>query len=78
MQKKAIIIIFNAHYIEHKKKYFMELNALKLVSSRIKPISIYCQKILKICLYICMARCILDKLDISNSFMQEQPKNKCV
>ena len=30
MQKKAIRIIFNAHYNEHANNYFIELNALKL------------------------------------------------
>ena len=30
MQKKAIRIIFNAHYYEHANNYFIELNALKL------------------------------------------------
>ena len=29
MQKKAITIIFNAHYNEHTNNYFIELNALK-------------------------------------------------
>ena len=30
MQKKAIRIIFSAHYNEHTNNYFIELNALKL------------------------------------------------
>ena len=30
MQKKAIRIIFNAHYNEHTNDYFIELNTLKL------------------------------------------------
>ena len=30
MQKKAMRIIFNAHYNEHTNNYFIELNALKL------------------------------------------------
>ena len=73
MLKKSIRIIFNAHYNEHTNNYFIELNALKLFDllkyKMVSSMRIYCQKIFKICLYISMARCILDKLGISSSLM---------
>ena len=76
MQKKAIRIL-NAHYNEYTNNYFIELNVLKLFDlSKYKTgLSMYkayknlLQKIFKSCLYISMSRCILDKLEISNSLM---------
>ena len=77
MQTKAIRRIFYAHYNEHTNNYLIELNALKLfdllkyktglpmhkANRNLLPTNI--QKNL----YICMVRCILDKLEISNSLM---------
>ena len=77
MQKKIIRIIFN----EHTNNYFIELDALKLfdllkyktgfsmykANKNLLPKNI--QNLFVHCLYIGMTRCILDKLEISNSLM---------
>ena len=63
MQKKAMRIIFNAHYYEHTNNYFMELNALKLFDLlkyktgffMYKANKNLLPKILQMCLYISMA-----------------------
>ena len=77
LQIKAIRIISNAHYNEHTNNYFIELNALKLfdllkyktgffmhkANKNLLPTNIYKK------LYVCMAMCMLDKLEISNRLM---------
>ena len=44
MQKKAIRIIFNAHYNEHTNNYFIELNALKLFDLQIYKTGLFMYK----------------------------------